>query len=190
MRDRRALWLLALLAVISRRRSSTRGVPWDAAWWWPVPPVRYQGRLYQAVVSDGWGSSRGARTHEGLDIVYRGHRTGDDLVQPAPFWALPGTPITAARAGRVARVVKTARGWSVVVDHGGGLSTFYQHLETTSVQPRQLVAAGQKLGTMGIDPLDAQRVRHLHFEVWHHGKPVDAGPVIGTWIHPGAWSAT
>jgi murein DD-endopeptidase MepM/ murein hydrolase activator NlpD len=100
-------------------------------------------------------------------------------------WDAPeGTPIVAANAGTVQRVARSPRGWSIVVDHGPVL-TFYQHLETTAVRQGERVTAGQRLGTMGADPLDAQHVRHLHFEVWQRvGADVahlDPQPLMAPW---------
>lgn len=180
MRDRTVIGVLALLALMRGRRPD---IPWGTGWYWPVPSVRYpSGVVRHPVVSDGFNESR---AHPGVDIVIQGD----------PNHAPAGTPITAARAGAVWSVQKTPRGWSVVVDHGKPFATFYQHLQSVEALAKGMpVAAGQRLGVMGIDPLDKQRVRHLHFAVWFDGygdiASVDPAPVIGGWLRPGTWSVT
>jgi murein DD-endopeptidase MepM/ murein hydrolase activator NlpD len=193
MRDRTVIGVLAFLALMRGRGAS---VPWGGGWYWPVPSVRYpDGRTYSPIITDGLGSPRGSGTHWGVDIMFRGYRTGDDLTEPPPYFAPVGTPITAARAGHVWSVAKSPRGWSVVIDHGKPFATFYQHLASVSALAKGMtVSAGQRIGTMGIDPLDAQKVRHLHFAVWFDGMgdaaSVDPAPVIGNWLRPSTWSVT
>lgn len=191
MRDRTVIGVLALL-LLMRGRRPTHGVPWGAGWSWPVPPVRYpDGRTYPPGVTQALKPG----VHDGVDIMFRGYRTGDDLTQPAPYFAPAGTPILAARTGRVWSVAKTARGWAIVLDHGKPFATFYTHLHSVEALAKGMpVASGQRLGTMGIDPLDAQQVRHLHFAVWFDGMgdaaSVDPTPVIGSWPRPAPWSVT
>lgn len=149
-------WLALAWLLLGSRRAPAR------AFRWPVPT----GAAGRPVVSQEWAPPR----HMGLDILFR--RGGE-------FWAPAGTPIVAAADGTVARVVQGKRGHGVVVDHGGGVSTFYQHLESVGVAEGDRVAAGDPLGVMGIDPMDAQHVRHLHFELWLNGRAVDPGPTSG-----------
>ena len=116
---------------------------------------------------------------------------------PPPTFVVPeGTPVLAARAGKLWSVQQTARGLSVVVDHGKPFATFYQHL--ASVDPAiagggnpslafrgMAIEAGQRLGTVGIDPTDPSKVRHLHFAVWYNGSgdgsSVDPSSVMPGW---------
>jgi hypothetical protein len=72
--------------------------------------------------------------------------------------------------------MQTPRGFAVVIDHGPSkVATFYQHLEKLLVTPTanakagQHVHAGQPIGIVGADPLDAEHLKHLHFELWLGG---------------------
>lgn len=99
-----------------------------------------------------------------------GHaHTGIDLAAPA------GTPVHAAAAGR-ARVGWNPGGYGLylVVDHGGGISTLYGHLESTAVLDGDVVAAAQEIGRVGSTGLSTGP--HLHFEVRRDGRPVDPAP--------------
>lgn len=89
--------------------------------------------------------------HFGLDI---GNRTG--------------TAIVAADAGRV-----TAAGWSaigygnrIVIDHGNGWVTTYNHLSAFAVSVGDFVKAGEVIGRMGSTGYSSGP--HLHFEVLYH----------------------
>lgn len=53
--------------------------------------------------------------------------------------------------------------WSVQIDHGNGLSTFYAHMSSISVVSGQYVGKGQVIGRMGSSGL-ATGV-HVHFEL-------------------------
>ncbi len=157
--------VLLLLVLLAARRSAQ--VDLAAGWVWPVPS--WNGLLPQ--ISQAFADPR----HLGVDILYR----------VAGRWTAPDdTPIIAANAGTVQRVTRSPRGWSVTIDHGPVLS-FYQHMQETTVKRGQRVAAGERLGSMGADPLDAQHVRHLHFELWQRvGADVarlDPQPIMAPW---------
>ena len=68
---------------------------------------------------------------------YPGH-TGVDIPRPA------GTPIFAAAAGRVVRVVHSGVGYGryVIIDHGNGFSTLYAHASAIHVTVGQYVNQG------------------------------------------------
>ena len=86
-----------------------------------------------------------------------------------------GTPIRAARAGRVIRA-----GWDggygnyTCIDnglyHGKGIATCYGHQSKILVHPGQHVAVGQIIGRVG--ETGAATGYHLHFEVRINGRPV------------------
>lgn len=99
-----------------------------------------------------------------------GHfHSGLDLAAPE------GTPIHAA-AGGVVRAAEDPGGYGlyVVVDHGGGVSTLYGHLEWTRLGNGVAVRAGDELGFVGSSGLSTGA--HLHFEVRREGRPVDPIP--------------
>lgn len=159
----------------------------EGVWYWPVPTMSAEGDLFPAVVSSGFGEARsadggGTRLHQGQDIMYSRGKLGP--VREAGdhgsknFFAPVGTPVLAARAGRVWSTGHGQHGWQVILDHGkgSGFSTSYLHLDQLLIPEhkngRQLdgspavdVEAGQNIGIMGWSPVDSAQIRHLHFEV-------------------------
>ncbi len=94
------------------------------------------------------------------------HHDGVDIAAPE------GTPIRAARAGRVVRAgFEEGYGNVVVLDHGGGLETRYAHCQRLGVRPGDRVDAGAPIATVG--STGRSTGPHLHFEVRHQGIPVD-----------------
>ncbi len=100
---------------------------------------------------DGW--------HAGIDIV----RPGGSL----------GCTVVAAESGTV-----TFAGWygsggyTVIIDHGKGLSTMYCHMQNTiKVRSGQRVSRGQAIGNIGATGYVTGP--HLHFEVKVNGKNVN-----------------
>ena len=89
------------------------------------------------------------------------------------YAAACGTEVTAAAAG----TVKSA-GWHpygggnrVVLDHGNGVETTYNHLSAMSVSVGDTVERGHLVGASG--STGASTGCHLHFEVLVNGTPVD-----------------
>ena len=106
----------------------------------------------------------GSRIHPVLG--YRRFHAGVD------FGASHGTTITAADSGKV-----IFAGWyggygnSVIIDHGGGLTTLYAHASRLNVREGQAVLKGQTIAAVGSTGLSTGP--HLHFEVRRNGSPVD-----------------
>ena len=75
-----------------------------------------------------------------------------------------GTPIKAAAGGVVilARYYGLA-GNTVFIDHGGGMTTLYFHMDKIQVQVGQTVITGDQIGTVG--NTGRSTGPHLHFEV-------------------------
>jgi murein DD-endopeptidase MepM/ murein hydrolase activator NlpD len=92
---------------------------------------------------------------------------GLDFAQPC------GTPVTAAKAGTVVEASSSPYGYGnrIVVDHGGGVKTTYNHLQAKGVHKGQQVAQGQKIADLGTTGNSTGC--HLHFEVLLKGKAVD-----------------
>lgn len=75
-----------------------------------------------------------------------------------------GTPVPASNDGRVVfadSVIRT--GNSVVIEHGGGLKTYYYHLDSISVKTGDMVKQGDIIGAVGTTGYSTGP--HLHFEV-------------------------
>lgn len=88
-----------------------------------------------------------------------------------------GAPVWAADAGEVVFAgVMSGYGNVVVVDHGGGLATTYNHLSGFSVGTGQRVSRGQQVGSVGCTGYCTGP--HLHFEVRVNGEPVDPMPYL------------
>jgi murein DD-endopeptidase MepM/ murein hydrolase activator NlpD len=96
-----------------------------------------------------------------------------------------GTPVHAAAAG-VAAVAWNPNGYGLylIVQHGGGVSTLYGHLESTAVVSGDPVAAGAEIGRVGSTGLSTGP--HLHFEVRRGGRPVDPVPLLRAHEESGA----
>ncbi len=67
-------------------------------------------------------------------------------------------------------------GNAVIVDHGGGLATTYNHLSAFQVGTGQRVARGQQIANVGCTGYCTGP--HLHFEVRINGTPVDPMPYL------------
>ncbi len=90
-----------------------------------------------------------------------------------------GDPILAGAPGRVALAEPLdVRGNAVILDHGGGVFTFYCHLSEILVQPGDWVAAGEVVGLAGSTGLSTGP--HLHWEMRVQGVRVDANRLVGT----------
>lgn len=130
--------------VVVRQTSS------HSLWQWPLPG-------YGRITSDfGWRVLDGEREkHQGIDVA-----------------APPGTPVIAARSGRViqAHLDETyGWGWTVVIQHPDGWQTRYAHLSRISVEAGQLVRQGERVGAVG----STGRVTgpHLHFGLYRNWDP-------------------
>jgi murein DD-endopeptidase MepM/ murein hydrolase activator NlpD len=88
------------------------------------------------------------------------------------FAAPEGDPVYAAAAGRVVFVDHLqVRGNTVIIDHGVGVFTAYNHLSGFSVSEGEMVAVGQQVGQLGRTGLVTGP--HLHWEVIVRGVEVD-----------------
>jgi murein DD-endopeptidase MepM/ murein hydrolase activator NlpD len=98
-------------------------------------------------------------SHTGIDIS-DGKRSGV-------------TPVKPFKQGRVVEVIHSSvsLGNHVVIDHGGGVTSVYGHMYTTSVVVGQLVDKNTALGLEG--STGASTGTHVHFEIRLNGTPVN-----------------
>lgn len=117
-------------------------------------------------------SSFGERIHPvtGEDSFH----TGIDIAAEA------GTPAKAAAEGTVTISGNdSANGNHVVIEHSGGFSTTYAHLESICKEVGDSVHSGEKIGTIGSTGLSTGP--HLHFELKINGKAQDPTKHISGW---------
>ncbi|MGQ9456432.1 MAG: murein hydrolase activator EnvC family protein [Armatimonadota bacterium] len=109
-------------------------------------------------------SGFGYRVHP-VTGVYKLH-TGVDIACSS------GTPIRAAEDGVVIIAGwQGAYGYTVVIDHGGGISTLYGHCSRILVGVGQMVRKGQVIARVGSTGFSTGP--HCHFEKRVDGRPVN-----------------
>lgn len=117
---------------------------------WPV-----NGRLNSSFGSRSDPFTGGSSFHPGVDIS-----------------ASSGTQVRCTADGIVRMAEWSgAYGRLIVVDHGGGLETYYAHLSAFDVIPGQEVRRGQVVGRSG--STGRATSPHLHYEVRQGGAPVN-----------------
>lgn len=116
---------------------------------------------------------RTARDFRGARLTYDEH-DGTDFVCPV------GTAVVAAAPGVVTLVRDRwlRGGLTVTVDHGGAVSTQYTHLSRVLVPVGTWVERGEVIAVSGASGIDLTLffpwvAPHVHFMVWHAGRPVD-----------------
>jgi len=84
-----------------------------------------------------------------------------------------GTPIYAAKSGKVTRTAFQAggAGYYVSINHGDGFSSIYMHMTHYIVSPGQYVNAGQVIGYVG--STGGSTGPHLHFGIAYKGTYVN-----------------
>lgn len=109
-------------------------------------------------------SEFGMRVHP-ITGVYKLHDGVD-------FGASCGTPVYATAAGVVEEVAPAgAYGNRVIVDHGNGFTSSYNHLSTFSVEVGQAVTNKSEVGTVGSTGYSTGC--HLHFMTLQDDEPLD-----------------
>ena len=94
--------------------------------------------------------SGGKRSHEGVDIK-----------------APRGTPVVAVLDGTVVRVKDGGGGGKQVwLETDNGLTFFYAHLDSWSVEEDEEVVQGEELGTVGNTGNASHTLPHLHFGIY------------------------
>ena len=128
---------------------------WDGLFDSPVPPE----------FTECWPSLFGNRRS------YNGG-TYDFFHSGLDFCGQTGTELYASAPGKVVYTGElTVRGGVVVIDHGWGVYTAYDHLSKILVQPGDMVQPGQVIGLGGATGRTTGP--HLHWEVWVGGVQVN-----------------
>jgi murein DD-endopeptidase MepM/ murein hydrolase activator NlpD len=136
---------------ISNRRSRRLGVFKSTPSLWPVI-----GRLM-----DGFGRRTDPFSGEGA------FHKGVDITAPT------GTTVHNTADGVVvqAEMVSGGYGRLVIVDHGGGIQTYYAHLSKIQVHAGQELRRGEVIGQVGTS--GRTTAPHLHYEVHVGGAPIN-----------------
>jgi murein DD-endopeptidase MepM/ murein hydrolase activator NlpD len=136
---------------IANRRSRRFGAPKSPPSLWPV-----MGRLM-----DGFGRRTDPFSGEGS------FHKGVDITAPT------GTTVRNTADGVVvqAEMVSGGYGRLVIIDHGGGIQTYYAHLSKISVHAGQELHSGDVIGQVGTS--GRTTAPHLHYEVHSGGVPVN-----------------
>ena len=88
-----------------------------------------------------------------------------------------GDPVYAAAAGKVITVDRdNSHGKYIVVEHPGGLQTWYLHLSGIDINEGDSVRKGQRIGKLG--NTGRSTGPHLHFEIVKGGKAIDPMPYL------------
>jgi murein DD-endopeptidase MepM/ murein hydrolase activator NlpD len=111
----------------------------NGEWMWPVPGVNK--------VSSGFGQ-RGGRPHHGIDIPGK-----------------VGTPIVAAKAGRVKYSDNRISGYGnmIILEHGHDVFSVYAHNDENLVDEGDTVKQGEQIAELGNTGRSSGP--HLHFEI-------------------------
>jgi murein DD-endopeptidase MepM/ murein hydrolase activator NlpD len=96
------------------------------------------------------------RGHYGIDMVVK-----------------DGTPVYASAGGFVVFSGYTNNyGNIIILNHSDGYLSLYKHCSVILKKEREFVKQGELIAQSGNSGL-ATTGPHLHFEIWHNGKPVD-----------------
>jgi murein DD-endopeptidase MepM/ murein hydrolase activator NlpD len=97
---------------------------------------------------------------------------GVDISAPA------NSPIKAALSGTVIQADWTLEsGNTLALLHDGNVVTFYRHNSSLLKKVGQKVKAGEAIAIIG-NTGKLTNGPHLHFEIWHEGRPIDPQKVI------------
>jgi len=109
-------------------------------------------------ISRGFDPERG---HFGIDIVVK-----------------DGTPVYASAGGFVVFSGYTNNyGHIIILSHSDGYLSIYKHCSVILKKEREFVKQGELIAQSGNSGL-ATTGPHLHFEIWHNGKPVDSETLL------------
>lgn len=129
---------------------------------WPVPA--------KSAASSSLSSGYVNRTNP-VTGRYESH-SGYDI--PAPY----GSAIVAAEAGKITHAGwMNGYGYTIIIDHGGGLTTLYGHNSSLVVSKGQMVTRGQQVAKCGSTGLSTGN--HCHFSVLVNGKYVSPESYLG-----------
>jgi murein DD-endopeptidase MepM/ murein hydrolase activator NlpD len=97
---------------------------------------------------------------------------GQEIHKGVDISGAVGTPIHVTADGIVRFAdMESGYGRLVVIDHGGGVETWYAHMSKTYVHAGQEIRRGELIGAVGTS--GRVTAPHLHYEVHVNGRPVN-----------------
>ena len=191
------LFVLALAAPLFYRLSPelTRPTAFDPAFWM-VSPIELASLPTAERFDFPLASENGAMAYNAQPFTQDRH-LGDDLNGIGGENSDLGDPIYAIADGRVLLARDGGPGWGnvIIVLHAYSekgerkyVQSYYGHVQTMLVKPRQEVKRGQQIATVG--SANGRYVAHLHFEMREFITPF-IGPGYRTdtrgWLNPTAF---
>lgn len=141
----------ATLDALSEDTDSTTNVKWSGAF---VEPVLGSVTTSYGSILTTTGISQSMRS-TGINI------TADE-----------GTVVSAPNPGKVILAKNLAYGGNtIVIDHGGGIKSYYTNLNTMTAKEGDVVEKSQAIGTVGTTGYST--TPHLHFEIRINNVPVN-----------------
>ncbi len=136
-------------AILSKLKSATTTY-WTEGFQFPVA---------DPIVTDMYGYTRQTGPYQ---IVHKG----------TDFKAPPGTAVMAVNTGKVILAAPFGLyGNTVVIDHGGGIMSFYMHLSEIDVNVADMVTRGEVIGKSG--ETGYAEGPHLHLTIRVNGISID-----------------
>jgi murein DD-endopeptidase MepM/ murein hydrolase activator NlpD len=144
------------------------------------------------------GNENGAFAYNAQPFTENRH-LGDDLNGIGGENSDQGDPVFAVADGQVIFAEEAGPGWGNVIillhayEENGArkfVQSYYGHVETIMVEPKQKVRRGQQIATIGT--ADGRYLAHLHFEMREFNTPfIGPGYRDNTtgWINPSAFIA-
>ena len=119
--------------------------------------IHWQGTFLRPVEGGRISTPFGAIRFTNSNWAAPRHHWGIDIAAPT------GTPIIATNYGRVVLAEYLYNtGYTIVIEHGGGLKSLHYHLHTFYVEYNEMVQRGALIGTVGSTGFSTGP--HLHFE--------------------------
>ena len=147
--------VIPLFSVFSEERY------WEGFFEWPVemgPEDFISTEFGEIRITNGDQNTR--RSHLGVDIA-----------------ASTGTHVLATGAGRVLLAEFLLNtGYTVVIDHGGGLISIYYHMDSVDTTEGKVVERGELIGRVGTTGYSTGP--HLHFEMRIGDQPINPSMLL------------
>ena len=152
--EREVISTVTLTAPVTEQRA--RGTK-ERPSWFPTGSFRWpaSGRITSGFGYRSTGIRGASSYHQGIDIA-------------CPY----GSPIYAADGGTVIYTgYKGAMGYTVIIDHGNGYVTYYEHCSSFTVSSGAHVYKGQQIARVGSSGVSSGA--HCHFGVQKNGSYVN-----------------